>query len=119
HNIYSGFNNAGSELGHMVIVAGGKLCTCNRKGCWEAYASARGLAELTREAAAKAPDSLLYTMVNGDLSKISAKTPFDAAKQGDTVADMVIYKYLVYVAVGISIIDNKLQCTMIENVSRE
>ena len=32
--IYSGFNNAGGELGHTVIIVDGKKCTCGRKGCW-------------------------------------------------------------------------------------
>ena len=93
----------------MVIAAGGKLCTCSRKGCWEAYASARGLVEMAQEAAAKAPESLLYTMVNGDLSKISAKTPFDAAKQGDAVAAEVVDTYLDYLAVGVGNIINIFQ----------
>ncbi|HHW12867.1 MAG TPA: ROK family protein [Firmicutes bacterium] len=109
HKIYSGFNNAGSELGHMVIEASGKLCSCGRRGCWEAYASARGLVEMAREAAAQAPASLLYTMVDGDLSKITAKTPFDAAKQGDAVGAAVVDKYLDYLAVGVVNIINILQ----------
>jgi glucokinase len=33
------------ELGHTVIVQGGLLCTCGRKGCLEAYASGWGLAK--------------------------------------------------------------------------
>lgn len=109
HKIYSGFNNAGSELGHMVIVAGGKQCTCGRKGCWEAYASARGLIEAAQEAARKDPASLLFKMVNGDLSKITAKTPFDAAEAGDAVAAAVVDEYLEYLAVGIGNIINIFQ----------
>ena len=31
----------GFELGHMVIQKEGKLCSCNKKGCWEEYASMR------------------------------------------------------------------------------
>ena len=38
--IYDGFNNAGGELGHAVVVVDGEPCTCGRKGCLEAYASA-------------------------------------------------------------------------------
>jgi len=109
HNIYSGFNNAGSELGHMVIVVGGKPCTCGRKGCWEAYASAWGLIEATKAAAAKDPTSLLYKMVNGDLSKITAKTPFDAAQAGDATAAGVVDEYLDYLAAGIGNIINIFQ----------
>jgi len=42
--------NAG-ELGHMTLAIDGRLCTCGRKGCLEAYVSIRGMrqtyAELT------------------------------------------------------------------------
>ncbi|NLY91914.1 MAG: ROK family protein [Firmicutes bacterium] len=109
HNIYSGFNNAGAELGHMVIAAGGKQCTCGRKGCWEAYASARGLIEAAQAAAKKNPASLLFKMVNGDLNKITAKTPFDAAEAGDAVAAGVVDEYLDYLAVGLGNIINIFQ----------
>ena len=39
-NIYEGKGIGGSELGHMVIVENGEPCTCGRRGCLEAYASA-------------------------------------------------------------------------------
>ena len=34
------------EFGHMTIAAGGKLCVCGNRGCWEKYASAASAAEL-------------------------------------------------------------------------
>lgn len=34
------------EFGHMTIVAGGKLCACGNRGCWERYASASAAAAL-------------------------------------------------------------------------
>lgn len=34
------------EFGHMTIVAGGKLCPCGNRGCWERYASASSAASL-------------------------------------------------------------------------
>ena len=39
----TGYTGAASELGHMVIRAGGEECTCGRRGCFEAYASATAL----------------------------------------------------------------------------
>ncbi len=36
------FGNAG-ELGHTIVVIDGRLCTCGRKGCLEAYVSIRGI----------------------------------------------------------------------------
>ncbi len=104
--IYSGFNYAGGELGHTVIVSGGKLCTCGRRGCWEMYASATGLIEQTKEAAQQYPDSLINKLVDGDLSRIDAKTAFDAAKQGDEAGRKVVDQYIVYLAEGITNIIN-------------
>lgn len=49
-DIFEGGGMGGSELGHMVIVEGGKPCTCGRKGCLEAYVSIPALMkEVQRE----------------------------------------------------------------------
>jgi glucokinase len=41
--------NAG-ELGHMILVPGGRACTCGRQGCLEAYVSIRGMIATYAEA---------------------------------------------------------------------
>lgn len=99
--IYSGMNNAGAELGHMVISMGGKKCNCGRTGCWEVYASATALIEQIKEAIIENPDSQIYRLVEGDLSKINPKVAFDAAKTGDNTAVQIINRYITYVAEGI------------------
>ena len=99
--IYSGFNNAGGEIGHKVIVVDGLPCECGRKGCWEVYASGTALIRQAKEALKKYPQSLIGKLVCGDLDKINAKTPFDAADEGDSAAKEVIEKYIKYLATGI------------------
>mgnify|MGYP001133765921 CR=1 FL=1 len=99
--IYSGFNFAGSELGHSVIICDGEQCTCGRKGCWEAYASATALIRQTKKAAEANPQSLINKLVDGDFSRIDAKTAFDAAKQGDEVGEKVVKQYIKYIAEGL------------------
>ena len=47
--LYTGFNYAGMEIGHFVIEHGGRLCTCGRRGCFEAYCSATALIKRTRQ----------------------------------------------------------------------
>ncbi len=100
--IYSGFNFAGSEIGHTVIVSDGVQCTCGRKGCWEAYASATALIRQTREAAVANPDSKINEIIKGNLDNIDAKTAFDAAKMGDDVGQKVVDQYIKYIAEGLS-----------------
>lgn len=51
--IYEGKGIGGSEIGHMVIVEGGEPCTCGRKGCLEAYASATALKRDAKRATGK------------------------------------------------------------------
>ncbi len=41
--VFDGGIMGGSEVGHMVIRANGRLCTCGRKGCLEAYSSVPAL----------------------------------------------------------------------------
>lgn len=107
--IYGGFNYAAAELGHMVIVSGGMPCTCGRNGCWEAYASATALIRQTQAAALENPKSMINTLVNNDMTKINAKTAFDAAKQGDETGQKVVEQYIRYVAEGLINIINIFQ----------
>lgn len=109
NEIYSGSNYAGAELGHSVIVVDGRPCTCERKGCLEAYASATGLIKTTREHMEKNKDSIMWEMVGGDLSKISGRTSFDAMRKGDAAGKAVVDEYIKYLACGITNIINTFQ----------
>ena len=112
-HIYSGFNGAAGELGHMVITKDGHPCTCGRKGCWETYASATALVRLTREVMQQNPDSTMWQIANGDIGRVGGKTSFFAAKQGDKAGQQVVDQYLQYVSVGIANLINIFQPEML------
>ena len=102
HKIYSGSNFAGAELGHTVIVVDGRPCSCGRKGCWEAYASATGLIKTTKEHMADAPkDSPLWTLADGSMDNVNGRTAFDAMRQGDPVGKEIVDEYIHYFSVGL------------------
>ena len=111
--VYSGFNFAGAELGHIVIQKDGRHCSCGRNGCWEAYSSATGLVNITKdritEAKAAGRATIMDEMIGGDLSKVSARTAFTAMKQGDAVAAEVVDEFISYLACGIVNIINIFQ----------
>lgn len=111
--VYSGFNFAGAELGHIVIEKGGRQCSCGRKGCWEAYSSATGLVNITKDRIVDARNAGRKTsmeeMIGGDLDKVSARTAFTAMKAGDEVAAEVVDEYISYLATGIVNIINIFQ----------
>ncbi len=106
--IYRGFNYAGAEIGHMVIEVGGRPCTCSRNGCFEAYASATGLINMTKEAMADHPESLMHEIA-AQSGKVNGRTSFDAMRKGDPAGIVVVDKYLHYLAEGITNIINIFQ----------
>ncbi len=100
--IYSGFNFAGAELGHAVIEIGGRQCTCGRRGCLEAYASATGLINLTKEAMEANPNSKMWTLTGGTIDNVSGKTAFDAMREGDAAGKEVVDLYIKYLGCGLA-----------------
>ncbi|MDP4132763.1 MAG: ROK family glucokinase [Bacillota bacterium] len=98
--IYAGFNHAGGEFGHMVIAIDGKKCTCGKSGCFEAYASASGLINISKEKALLHPESLMWQLLKED-GNFSGKTAFNAAKNGDLAGMEAVNEYINYLAQGI------------------
>ncbi len=93
--VYSGTHGVGSELGHMIVVAGGELCTCGNRGCWERYASATALIRMGHECAAKHPESVL-----AGKETLNAKDVMDAAKANDPAGLEAFDQYTTYLAMG-------------------
>lgn len=104
-HLLTGAYGKGAELGHMVIRIDGEKCTCGRKGCFEAYASATALIRQTRKAMKENPDSEMWEFAK-TLAKVNGKTAF-AAK--DTAAKAVKKQYLGYLSEGIVNIVNVFQ----------
>ena len=97
--IYEGQYSAGAEMGHIMLIHNGEQCSCGRKGCWEAYASATALVRQTKEAMKKNPESLMNEMY--DVETASARTAFEAARKGDETAQKVVDNYIEYIGEGL------------------
>ena len=109
--IYSGSNYAGAELGHMVIVKDGRECACGRRGCWETYASATVLINLTKETILKEKLDFSYmlSLCDGDINKVNGRTAFDAMRAGDSDGKAVVEEWISYLACGIINVINIFQ----------
>ena len=105
--IWNGAHGIGGELGHTILESGGVPCTCGNRGCLERYCSATALIRMAREAATEHPDSLMLTLA-GDLSRIEAKTVFDAVRSGDPTAAEVHHRYISYLAQAVASVINLL-----------
>ncbi len=108
NKVYSGFNYAGGELGHIVIEVDGVPCSCGRKGCWEAYSSATALIRMTKEKIDECRASGRTTLM-ADQPKVSGRTACDAMRAGDAAGKEVYDKYIKYLASGLATIINIFQ----------
>ncbi len=106
--LFTGFHYGGAELGHMGIVLGGRKCTCGRRGCLEAYASATGLIRSTKEAMEAFPDSLMWELARENGGNVSGRTAFLAAGRGDAAAQAVVNDYIQHLGYGLASIINIL-----------
>ncbi len=110
--VFSGSNYAGAELGHVVIEVGGRQCGCGRRGCWEAYSSATGLINMTREKIEECEKSgrktIMTDMVAND-GKVSGRTAFNGYRAGDEAAKEVVDTYIKYLGSGLASMINIFQ----------
>ncbi len=101
----TGWTGAASELGHMVIAEDGAPCTCGRKGCFEAYASATALIRMTREAMDAHPDSAMHAVAREN-GAVDGRTAFAAKERGDAAGAEVVRQYVKYLAAGVTNVVN-------------
>jgi N-acetylglucosamine repressor len=97
NKLYIGKNNAG-EIGHMIAEPHGRDCVCGLPGCIESLASGTAIARLALERLEEGVPSSLQTHLQQGLI-VTAKEVFEAAEQGDNLANEVVAeigRYLAY-----------------------
>ncbi len=102
--LFRGSHGAAGEIGHMGVVAGGLLCGCGRKGCWEQYASGNAL---VRDARAMAAERLfeaqvLLSLGDGTPEGVQGEHVTQAAQLGDRVAIEVLERLGVWLGRGLA-----------------
>jgi len=106
--IYRGFNGSAGRAGHMSIQMDGYPCSCNRRGCWETYASIHALVLQGREAMQWEKDSQMWEMCQYRSERLDAEMILEAVQQKDIAACHVFEQYCRYVACGLVNIINLL-----------
>lgn len=101
--LYHGSSDVAGEIGHTTIDVNGRHCKCGNYGCLEAYASGPAIATRAREVLVREDTaSMLPSMVDGLLDRITAETVYDAAKKGDGLASEIVRDTARYLGAGIA-----------------
>ena len=102
--LLTGDRGVAGELGHATLVADGRLCTCGRRGCVEAYTGGWAIAARAREAIEADPEAgqgMLDAAGKGDVTAVVVS---QAAADGDRLAAQLLEetgRYLGAAAVGL------------------
>ena len=114
--VIAGCNGAAGEIGHMVIKQNGAKCSCGRRGCLEAYASAGALRDRMQKVVLeerkrwpRRRESVLWELCGHRVEYLNGKTLFKALEQEDALAQELFEEYIEYLAEGIANIINALQ----------
>jgi glucokinase len=86
--LFRGGFGVAAEIGHIQMVADGRLCPCGQRGCWEQYASGNALVRDARERAAESrvDAEILLRLGDGTPEGIQGEHVTEAARLGDPVA---------------------------------
>jgi glucokinase len=99
----AGAHWAAGEIGHMVVVEGGELCPCGRRGCMEAYAGRVALERAARAAAAAGrPTELLAIQERSGRPRMSSGVWKAALDAGDPLAHELIDRAIEALAAAIA-----------------
>lgn len=88
---YEGSVGGAGEFGHTVVMLNGAVCPCGRRGCVEAYAGRRAIAQAAERAVAAGRESILFSIVESrGATSVTAGAIQEALDKGDTlVADLL------------------------------
>lgn len=108
--IYRGSTLCAGEIGHISLFLDGEKCNCGNKGCLERYVGNNAIVKRTVAILDKTPDQgdILLRMIDGDLSKLTPKMIFEAAKNGDTVSNFIWKETGYYIGVAFTSLVNIL-----------
>lgn len=95
--LITGKDGIGTELGHVIVEPNGPLCGCGNYGCLEALASATAIKRMALEGQRKFPESEIFKA-----EEVSAKVVFDAAKNGDLLAQTIVNRVVNALAIGVT-----------------
>ncbi len=101
--LLEGAANALGEVGHTVLVSGGRPCHCPALGCLEAYVGGWAIAERARERVQADPEHGLEILRRaGSLAAIEARTVGEAAHALDPLALEIMRETAAYLASGVA-----------------
>lgn len=96
----TGASGGAGEIGHMTVRAGAYSCNVGCDGCFEGNASGPAIARAARDRFQN--NGPLDQLADGEPANITSRMVFDAADEGDAVAQAVVDLTIENIGIGLS-----------------
>jgi len=91
--LHAGSHGLAGEFGHTILRKNGRLCTCGRKGCLEAYCSKVALsAKLEKLVNEKGQQTILTKTIGNDFRRLKSSKLKKAYRKGDNLVVKLLDK---------------------------
>lgn len=111
---YNGSFGAAGEIGHMIVRAGGALCSCGRRGCVEAYAGRRTMASAARAMVEAGRSTALFDIQQDEgKERPTSKVWARALAEEDELATQLFDAAIDAIAVGVGSVVNLLDIALV------
>lgn len=88
NKFFRGHDGFAGEIGHMIVVPGGRPCKCGNKGCWEKYASESNIMEVLSEK--KKTPNITFEQIQ------------EWIDQGDAEVTEIMDEFIYYLSIGLN-----------------
>jgi len=111
---YNGSFGAAGEIGHVIIRAGGALCSCGRRGCIEAYAGRRTMAATARAMVDAGRSTDLFDIQQDEgKERPTSKVWARALEEEDELTTQLFDAAIDAIAVGVGSVVNLLDVALV------
>ncbi len=111
---YEGSFGRAGEIGHVIVRAGGALCSCGRRGCVEAYAGRRMMEGAARAMVDAGRSTNLFDIQRDEgKSALTSKVWARSLDEGDELATQLISDAIDAIAVGVGSVMNLLDVSLV------
>jgi glucokinase len=90
--IFRGEFGATGEIGHVSIDVNGPRCNCGSTGCIEAYLGNHYLKEIVKDELPRYPESKIWELIDGDLSKVTPRLIQNALELDDDYSKLFVMR---------------------------
>jgi len=101
NGLFLGGQGYAAEIGHMVIDPDGPRCACGNMGCLEAFASGSAIARMALEELSRGKVSIITSLAEDDLSRVTAEMVARAAQSGDPLAEEIMDRAGTSLGIGV------------------